>query len=116
MDFENYTLGRLFDDRGNYDMNHVGHQAGCHVLGVVWALGWRATTFDTIDNRIAEDAYRHGRGDRSPVERYGKKYGRIGLFTYAGILETKGCCRMRAPSPTPTSIRHFRRPSWIRLV
>jgi hypothetical protein len=24
MDFENYTLGRLFDDRGNYDMDHTG--------------------------------------------------------------------------------------------
>lgn len=91
MDFENYTLGRLFDDRGNYDMSHAGHQAAvAHVRGVVWALGWRATTFDTIDNMIAEDAYRHGRGDRSPVERYGKKYGRIGFFTYAGILEDQG--------------------------
>lgn len=87
MDFENYTLGRLFDDRGNYDMNHAGHQAAvAHVRGVVWALGWRTATFDAQDGRIAEDAYRHGRGDRSPVERYGKKYGWIGFFTYAGTL------------------------------
>lgn len=91
MDFTNYTLGRLFDDRGNYDMDHAGHMAAvAHVRGVVWALGWRATTFDTIDNRIAEDAYRPGRGDRSPVERYGKKYSRIGFFTYAGILDDQG--------------------------
>lgn len=91
MDFKNYTLGRLFDDRSNYAMDHAGHMAAVgHVRGVVWALGWRVTTFDTIDNRITEDAYRHGRGDRSPVERYGKKYGRIGFFTYAGILEDQG--------------------------
>lgn len=69
-------------------MSHAGHQAAvAHVRGVVWALGWRTATFDELDRRIAEDAYRQGRGDRSPVERYGKKYGWIGFFTYAGILD-----------------------------
>lgn len=91
MDFENYTLGRLCEGRRNYDMNHVGHQAAvAYVRGVVWALGWRATTFDAVDRRVAEDAYRHGRGQRSLVERYGKKYGWIGFFTYAGLLEDRG--------------------------
>lgn len=100
MDFENYTLGRLFDDRENYDMDHAGHQAAvAHVRGVVWALGWRTATFDALDRRIAEEAYRHGRGDRSPVERYGKKYGWIGFFTYAGILEDEG----RFPRESPFS-------------
>lgn len=90
-DFENYTLGRLFDDRRNYDMGHAGHQAAvAHVRGVVWALGWRTATFDALDRRIAEEAYRRYRGDRSPVERYGKKYGWIGYFTYAGIREEQG--------------------------
>jgi hypothetical protein len=92
MDFENYTLGRLFDDRGNYDANHAGHQAAvAHVRGVVWALGWRATTFEALDSRIAEDAYRYGgRANRPHAERYGKKYGWIGFFTYAGLLEERG--------------------------
>jgi len=92
MDFENYTLGRLFDDRGNYDMNHVGHQAAvAHVRGVVWALGWRTATFEALDGRIAEDAYRYGgRGNRPHAERYGKKYGWIGFFTYAGVLDERG--------------------------
>lgn len=98
MDFENYTLGRLFDDRGNYDMNHAGHQAAvAHVRGVVWALGWRTATFDALDRRIAEDAYRHGRADRPPVERYGKKYGWIGFFTYAGILGDQGLLPHASP-------------------
>jgi hypothetical protein len=88
MDFENYTLGGLFDDRSNYDMDHAGHRAAvAHVRGVVWAHGWRAETFDTIDKGIEEDAYRHGRGDQPRVERYGKKYGWIGFYTYAGVLE-----------------------------
>lgn len=91
MDFENYTLGRLFKDRGNYDMDHEGHQAAvAHVLGVVWALGWRAASFEKLDSRIAEDGYRRGRGDRPLAERYGKKYGWIGFFTYAGLLDDRG--------------------------
>ncbi len=91
MDFENYTLGRLFDDRGNYGVNHVGHQAAvAHVRGVVWALGWRAASFEKLDRRIAEDGYRGGRGDRPLAERYGKKYGWIGFYTYAGLLEERG--------------------------
>ena len=90
MDFKNYTLGRLFDDRDNYDMDHAGHQAAvAHVRGVVWALGWRAAAFDALDGRIAADAH-HDRVYRPSAERYGKKYGRIGFFTYAGILEEQG--------------------------
>jgi len=87
MDFENYTLGRLCDDRANYDMNHQGHQdAVAYVLGVTWDLGWRADTFKALDRRLAEDAYR-GRGHRPLAERYGKKYSWIGFFNYAGVLE-----------------------------
>ncbi len=90
MDFENYTLGRLFDDRGNYDMNHQGHQAAvAHVRGVVWELGWRSATFESLDGGIADDIY-GGRGQRPRTERYGKKYGWIGFFTYAGMLEAQG--------------------------
>lgn len=92
-DFENYTLGRLFDDRGNYDMDHAGHQAAvAHVRGVVWALGWRAASFETLDSGIAEDGHRWGHGDRPRAERYGKKYGWIGFYTYAGLLEETGRC------------------------
>lgn len=90
MDFENYTLGRLCDDRGNYDMNHEGHKAAvAHVLAVTWDLGWRASTFEAVDRSIAEDAY-WGRGHRPLAERYGKKYSWIGFYTYAGLLEDSG--------------------------
>lgn len=92
MDFENYTLGGLFEDRRNYDMNHAGHQAAvAHVLGMVWALGWRQARFGDLDRKIAEDGWRYaGRGDRPRVERYGKKYSWIGFYTYAGILHERG--------------------------
>ena len=92
MDFENYTLGRLFEDRSNYDFDHKAHQAAvAHVLGVVWSLGWRAEKFETLDDTIAGDAFRdESRGNRPRAERYGKKYGWIGFFTYAGLLESQG--------------------------
>lgn len=91
MDFGNYTLGRLFDDRRNYDDGHVGHQlAVAHVLNTVAGLGWRVSTFETLERAIAEDGYRYaGRIDRPHTERYGKKYGWIGFFTYAGILDDR---------------------------
>ena len=86
-DFENYTIGKLFEDRRNYDMRHKGHQAAvAHVRGYIWKLGWRASTMEAIDRIIAEDAYT-SRGHRPSAERYGKKYGWIGFFTYAGMLE-----------------------------
>lgn len=90
MDFKNYTLGRLCDDRANYDMKHEGHKAAvAYVLGVIWALGWRADTFEAVDRRIANETYR-GRGHQLFSERYGKKYSWIGFFTYAGLLITTG--------------------------
>lgn len=92
MDFENYTLGRLVEGRSNYDMSHPEHQAVvAHVRGVVWSLGWRAETFGELDRAVADEGYRgHGRGERPQAERYGKKYGWIGFFIYAGLLEEQG--------------------------
>lgn len=84
-DFINYTLGRLFDDRHNYDMNHKGHQdAVAHVRGMVWKLGWRAGGLGVRDKSIIENIYHT---NQAPIERYGKKYGWIGFFTFAGMLD-----------------------------
>lgn len=92
MDFKNYTLGRLFKGRANYDMNHQGHRAAvAYMRGVVWSLGWRSATFGVLDRAIADAASRSGdRGHSARTERYGKKYGWIGFFTYAGLLEAQG--------------------------
>jgi hypothetical protein len=88
MDFGNYTLGRLFDDRDNYDYEHEGHRkATAQVLGVVYDLGWRKDRFSSVDNTLG-----HMGADRSPnrVERYGKKYGWIGLSLVTGMLNARG--------------------------
>ncbi|MEU1647264.1 NACHT domain-containing protein [Micromonospora zamorensis] len=89
MDFRNYTLGALFPDRRNYDDTHAGHRdATDHLLGVVHTLGWTTATFEALDRKI-RDSRRFERDGRT-VERYGKKYGWIGLRTVAGMLADTG--------------------------
>ncbi|MDG5808550.1 hypothetical protein P9869_39080 [Streptomyces ossamyceticus] len=91
MDFGNYTLGRLFEDRRNYDDSHPGHQeATALVLGVVHALGWRHDLFDEVERRITSATSRQRRTSSSRIDRYGKKYGWIGLHTMAGMLADRG--------------------------
>ncbi len=88
MDFGNYTLGRLFDDRSNYDYEHEGHRdATDQVLGVIYDLGWRKSEFSSVDQLLGrQDVDRnHGR-----VERYGKKYSWIGLYLLTGKLNARG--------------------------
>ena len=88
IDFRNYTLGRLFDDRSNYDDKHPGHRdATDHVCGVVNALGWTTETFGDLD-RSLDDRSR----DRDPgrVERYGKKYAWIGFYLVSSLLTDTG--------------------------
>ncbi len=89
MDFENYTLGRLFRDRRNYDNKHVGHKdCVSYVYGLLYKFGWRADNeLGIIDKRIGNQIQRH---NRAKTERYGKKYSWIGFYKYAGILASKG--------------------------
>lgn len=88
MDFGNYTLGRLFHDRRNYDNEHEGHQnATDQILGVIHDLGWRKTEFLSIDQALGR---RDQDGNSGRVERYGKKYSWIGLYLVSGLLNARG--------------------------
>ncbi|WP_206473964.1 NACHT domain-containing NTPase [Dietzia sp. KRD202] len=118
MDFGNYTVGRLFDDRANYDYKHVGHRAAIdQILGIIYDLGWREEEFSSIDNVLGRQAT-----DRNPgrVERYGKKYSWVGLYMVAGALHARGDRAYglqvdidpsfpQVSSPLPLSI-----PTWVR--
>lgn len=97
MDFGNYTMGRLFDDRRNYDMEHTGLLEGhAHLYGVIWELGWRSDSFDQIDRQIGSSRSFSDRSRRT--ERYGKKYGWIGFHTFAGMLDDRGHARSDSPA------------------
>ncbi|WP_157526394.1 hypothetical protein [Microbacterium oleivorans] len=88
MDFGNYTIGRLFDDRANYDYEHKGHREAIdQVLGIVYDLGWREDKFASLDQMLARQDQD---GNPGRVERYGKKYGWIGFYTVSGMLRARG--------------------------
>ncbi|TQS42770.1 NACHT domain-containing protein [Cryptosporangium phraense] len=95
MDFENYTIGSVIEGRENYDFDHPDFQrARSEVMGRVWALGWRAALFGTVDEAIARSDRRHS-ATRAPVERYGKKYGWIAYYEWIGRQADDGLIRDR---------------------
>jgi hypothetical protein len=93
MDFENYTLGRLVDDRRNYDFEHAGYvKVRAKVLWRVGQLGWTAEKFGKIDDRIESQRHNYGRAEDEPskIDRYGKKYSLIALLELRGWLKDQG--------------------------
>ena len=63
MDFENYTIGRLIQDRGNYDFDHPDYQdARAKILWRVHDLGWSGSKFKDIESRVGSGRY-HSRGE-----------------------------------------------------
>ena len=90
MDFENYTVGRLVRDRGNYDMEHKEYR---EILSAIrWRvheLGYRQDRFAEIDRWIAEREWRRDQ-QAGRTERYGKKYSWIASYEMAGDLADRG--------------------------
>jgi hypothetical protein len=84
-DFRNYTIGRLYDDRGNYDDEHTAYRDGvAEVLGRAWDLGWREARFGATDRIISSAGAANHDLEPSRVDRYGKKYSWIGFYELAG--------------------------------
>lgn len=92
MDFENYTIGRLVPDRGNYDYEHEEYQTvRSQILWRIEQLGWSKEKFGTIDREIED--FRHRPWEDKPaskIDRYGKKYSWIAYFELSGALHDKG--------------------------
>lgn len=87
-DFENYTLGRLAQGRGNYDFKHQGYKKiRAQMLWRVQQLGWIAEKFTHVDCSIEEDRRYYGRSEEhDKVDRYGKKYSWIAHHELEGFL------------------------------
>ncbi len=90
MDFENYTLGRLVEDRRNYNYEHEGFKrVRANVLWRIYDLGYSLERFGEIDQWIARgNSFRDYNPDKT--DRYGKKYSWIAFFELAGHLEDQG--------------------------
>ncbi|RJO61764.1 hypothetical protein C4544_01860 [candidate division WS5 bacterium] len=92
MDFENYTIGSLVPDRGNYNYKHKGYRkVRAQILWRVEQLGWTSDLFKSVDSSIANE--RHSprvSSDPKKIDRYGKKYSWIAFFEMSGLLHDQG--------------------------
>lgn len=89
MDFGNYTIGRLVEDRGNYDFDHKEY-AGVRkqIADRMRQLGYSTDRFGELDRIIVR--YSEHRRDGYPVDRYGKKYSWIAFFEMYGLRRAEG--------------------------
>lgn len=92
MDFENYTLGTLVPNRGNYDFGHEGYRkVRSQILWRIEQLGWSSDLFKTVDSSIAnERPWPRTGSDAKKTDRYGKKYSWIAYFEMSGLLYDQG--------------------------
>jgi hypothetical protein len=89
MDFSNYTLGYIIKDGHSYNDPPEKKKARRQLYWRIFDLGWSNDKFLQLDRGIAESRY-HDRGERAPIERYGKKYSWIAYYELAGYLQDRG--------------------------
>jgi hypothetical protein len=85
MDFENYTIGRLIPDRGNYQEGHPGYQeVRRQIARRMSDLGY-SSAFSELDRSIAQTQSLSRESDGAKTDRYGKKYSWIAFFEMYGV-------------------------------
>ncbi len=89
MDFANYTLGVLVEDRSNYDFEHDEYKrVRANIFWRMYDLGYSLDSFGDIDKVISRASWSF---DRLPnggkTDRYGKKYSWIAFFELAGLRQ-----------------------------
>ena len=88
-DFGNYTMGRLVEDRRNYDFeNEEYKKVRANILWRMYDLGYSHDLFSEIDREINRHNWRLGRATNGrKIDRYGKKYSWIAFYELAGYRE-----------------------------
>jgi hypothetical protein len=90
MDFENYTIGRLVPDRGNYQEAHTGFQdVRRQIARRMSDLGF-SSSFSELDRSIAQMQPMNRENDGGKTDRYGKKYSWIAFFEMYGVRSDLG--------------------------
>jgi hypothetical protein len=95
MDFDNYTIGSLVDDRSNYDSKHKGYRkVRANIYWRIYDLGYSLERFSRIDREIQRYNWNKNY-DPTKTDRYGKKYSWIAYFELTGYLRDKGLPKKR---------------------
>lgn len=102
MDFDNYTTGRLVNNRANYDYEHAEYRKiQRQIRWRILNLGYDPKKFREIDREIGSLNFRMGRSDGgAKTDRYGKKYSWIAFYEVAGRLSLNG----KLPNPSEARI------------
>ena len=89
MDFENYTLGSLVKDRGNYNYDHPEYKrVRANILWRIYDLGYSSDDFGEIDALLNRQNQVYARSaDGRKTDRYGKKYSWIAFYELAGFRQ-----------------------------
>jgi hypothetical protein len=95
MDFDNYTIGSLVDDRSNYDSKHKGYRkVRANIYWRIYDLGYSLERFSRIDQEIQRVNWNKDY-DPTKTDRYGKKYSWIAYFELTGYLRDRGLPKKR---------------------
>lgn len=92
MDFENYTIGGLVPERGNYDYDHKEYQkVRAQLQWRVEQLGWSHEKFEKVEEAIRNwQGYERRSNEKLKTDRYGKKYSWIAYYEMYGLLKDRG--------------------------
>lgn len=81
MDFGNYTIGGLIENRRNYDDNNTEYQeVRRQIEHRILELGYSSEQFSELDRRISDGRWRSETRGTPRTDRYGKKYSWIAYF------------------------------------
>lgn len=84
MDFTNYTIGSIFNDRPNYGHSKEYDKAVLRINNRIYQLGWNKSEYKDVDKEYSSNYV--GRIGTHSIERYGKKYSWIAYYEYIGYL------------------------------
>ncbi|MGO2242321.1 MAG: hypothetical protein ACTH5D_11240 [Halomonas sp.] len=92
MDFENYTIGGLVPERGNYDYDHKEYQkVRAQLQWRVEQLGWSHEKFEKVEESIQNwQGYERRSNEKLKTDRYSKKYSWIAYYEMYGLLKDRG--------------------------
>lgn len=88
IDFMNYTVGSMFEDRNNYDNKHPEYVKAVKTMHArIFGLGYSAKEFESIYSEISQSKGSNEINGKSLIETYLQKYAWISYYEIYGNLK-----------------------------